>query len=249
MSDFSEGFAARHDAAAGALHQAFAAAAEGPRGFQPADLKAKASGKKPKSFSPAANPPKHFSPADRERDPTEGWDPLSAEVDDKATNFIDPLETARIAGFEEGVAHARQLAAQDASRDEALMTGLAAALADAGRLDRDAIARKLRQTLLLLVTRLIGDVGIDEDLLTRRITAAVDLLADKAEATVLRLNPGDIALIADKLPPRLAPVGDALIDRGSFVLESASTIVEDGPDLWIEQLTQAIERVAVPPPC
>jgi flagellar assembly protein FliH len=30
------------------------------------------------------------------------------------------------------------------------------------------------------------------------------------------------------------------------VLESASTIVEDGPELWLEQLAQAIDRVAVP---
>jgi flagellar assembly protein FliH len=30
------------------------------------------------------------------------------------------------------------------------------------------------------------------------------------------------------------------------VLESAATIVEDGPDLWIEQLAQAIDRAALP---
>jgi flagellar assembly protein FliH len=41
-------------------------------------------------------------------------------------------------------------------------------------------------------------------------------------------------------------VGDVHVARGSFVLESASTIVEDGPELWLEQLAQAIDRVAVP---
>jgi len=36
------------------------------------------------------------------------------------------------------------------------------------------------------------------------------------------------------------------VERGGFVLESASTIVEDGPELWLEQMAQAIERVAMP---
>ena len=31
-----------------------------------------------------------------------------------------------------------------------------------------------------------------------------------------------------------------LYKRGSFVLESASTVVEDGPDLWLDQLATAI---------
>ena len=56
-------------------------------------------------------------------------------------------------------------------------------------------------------------------------------------------------LVEGKLPTTLFAVGDASIARGSFVLESASTIVEDGPDRWLDQLTQAIERVAVPPLC
>ena len=42
-------------------------------------------------------------------------------------------------------------------------------------------------------------------------------------------------------------VGDPHLARGAFVIESASTIVEDGPDLWLEQLAQAIDRVPIPP--
>ena len=40
--------------------------------------------------------------------------------------------------------------------------------------------------------------------------------------------------------------GDAAVARGSFVLESASTIIEDGPDQWLEQLTTALDKVAMP---
>ena len=49
---------------------------------------------------------------------------------------------------------------------------------------------------------------------------------------------------AGLLPDTIFPVGDAAVARGSFVMEAASTIVEDGPALWMEQLTAAIERAA-----
>ena len=54
------------------------------------------------------------------------------------------------------------------------------------------------------------------------------------------------ALLEGRLPATIFAVGDAAIARGSFVMESASTIVEDGPELWLDQLAQAIDRVAVP---
>ena len=70
--------------------------------------------------------------------------------------------------------------------------------------------------------------------------------ADSAESAMLRVHPDDVALLEGKLPRSVFAVGDAAVTRGSFVLESASTIVEDGPELWLEQLAQAIDRVAVP---
>ncbi|PMY02631.1 flagellar biosynthesis protein FliH, partial [Pseudomonas sp. MPR-R2A5] len=72
------------------------------------------------------------------------------------------------------------------------------------------------------------------------------LLTDVTESAMLRVHPDDVALLEGKLPRQIFAVGDASVARGSFVLESASTIVEDGPDLWLEQLAQAIDHVAVP---
>jgi len=127
-----------------------------------------------------------------------------------------------------------------------LLQSLAHALKTSDRIDREQLAHQLREAVVTLVTKLVGEIGISGDLLAGRITAAVDLLADGAEAAMLRVNPDDVDLLKDKLPAPILPVGDASIDRGSFVLESASTIVEEGPDLWLEQLAQAIDRVAVP---
>jgi flagellar assembly protein FliH len=75
------------------------------------------------------------------------------------------------------------------------------------------------------------------------------LLADGAESALLRLHPDDVPLVQGKLPATIFPVGDPHVTRGSFVIESASTIVEDGPDVWLDQLAQAIDRVPIPPAC
>jgi len=242
MSSFSAGFAGRHNAAAKALHQSNAVAEDG---FAPADLRARASAGQPKSFSPQSPVPKHFSPAEPGTDPTEGWDPFDAPGG-AAESFVDPIAHARGEGFAEGLAHAESLAREEHERNIALMQAITHALRDAGRIDRDQLALQLRKTIVMLVSKLVGEVGIAADLLAARITAAVQLIADAIETATLRVNPDDLPLLAGKLPSTVTPLADPTINRGGFVLESAATVVEEGPELWLEQLGQAIERVAVP---
>lgn len=201
------------------IAQAFA-----PAGFSPADLRARAAA------------PRSFSPADPAGDPTAGWDPFDAN----AKPYHDPVAAAHAEGYAEGLAAA---AAAD-GRDRALADGIALALS--GRVDRDRIARQLRQTVLFLVAKIVGETGVAPDVLAGRVEAATELLTDAAESAMLRVHPDDVPLLEGRLPATVFAVGDAAIARGSFVLEAASTIVEDGPELWLDQLTQAIERVAVP---
>jgi flagellar assembly protein FliH len=228
MSDgFQAGFAARHAAAAELLQQAFAPA---PRAFAPVPV--------------AAGTPRHFNPADRAGNPTAGWNPLDANA--PPSEFLDPVATAHAAGFAEGEAAALAAVAERAVMDRALLTNLTHALSQSGRVDRERIARHIRQTVLHLVAKLVGEAGVSPDLLGQRVSAATEMLADAAESALLRLNPQDVPLVDGRLPATVFAVGDAAVARGSFVLESASTVVEDGPDLWLDQLSAAIERVAVP---
>ena len=248
MSDFTAGFIARHNAAAEALHRAFNLAGEM---FAPADIRDRASGGRPKGYAPEAGEPmpRHFSPADPDTDPTEGWDPFAADAEGKpagASGFVDPINAAHEMGFAEGKAAGLAEAAANNARDRGLIEAIAAELRAAGHLDRERMAAQLRQTVMLLVGRLIGEAGVDGALLARRIEAATELLADSAESALLRVNPDDLALLDGRLPKTVFAAGDAAVERGSFVLESASTIVEDGPALWLEQLSQAIDRVALP---
>lgn len=232
--EFIAGFASRHDQAGAALRRAFAAR-DGE--FSPRDM----------TPEPPPSPdaqPRHFTPADRQTDPTEGWDPF--DTTQQPSGFVDPIATARAAGYDEGVAAALAQAAANGERDRALIEGLVAAINDDRRIDRDRLAGHLRQTVMHLVRQMVGEAGIDEDLLNRRIALAAGMLGDDAESAVLRLHPDDVPLIERHLPENIFAAGDSTVQRGHFVLESAATIVEDGPDLWVDQLAQAIERAALP---
>lgn len=228
---FVAGFAARHSAATHILQAAFAP----PAGFAPSDPRTRS--------APEAVEPRHFSPANPGENPTAGWNPLDASADQSC--FVDPLETAHAAGYAEGLAAAAAAATATRVRDETLMAGVATALGS-DRIDREQVAAQLRQTVLMLVTRIVGDVGVAADRLHARVEIATEMLADGAESALLRLHPDDVALIEGRLPGTVFPVGDANVARGAFVLESASTVVEDGPALWLEQLAAAIDRVPLP---
>ena len=232
--DFVAGFASRHDQAGAALRRAFAAKSEA---FAPKDM----------TPEPPPQPdaqPRHFTPADREADPTEGWDPF--DTTQQPSGFVDPIATAKAAGYDEGVAAALAQVAANADRDRALMDSVVAAINDDRRIDRDRLAGHLRQTVLQLVRQMVGEAGVDADLLDRRVKLAAGMLADDAESAVLRLNPEDMALVDGRLPENIFAAGDASVERGHFVLESSATIVEDGPGLWLEQLALAIDRAALP---
>lgn len=243
MSDFVAGIAARHDAAALAMRTAFPIASA----FAPADLRLRATARGPVAFKHQSGGPKHFSPADPDLNPTAGWDPMDAGADH--STFIDPLAAAHANGYAEGLAAAAATARDDAARDQSFATALAAAIGSGNRIDRERVAQHLRQTVMHLVGKLVGEVGISPELLGARIATASELLADKTESALLRVHPDDVALLDGHLPKAIFPVGDPTLARGSFVLESASTIVEDGPELWLEQMALAIDRVSVPAPC
>jgi flagellar assembly protein FliH len=191
-SGFMAGFAARHDAAAQVLHQAF----DRPSmGFAVHDLRDRAASDAPTGFSPQPTGPKHFSPANAASNPTEGWDPFDAAVP-----CADPAAAAHAAGYAEGMSAGLMEAGLIGERDRALLIKIGEALRATERFDREKIARQLRQTVLFLVSKLVGEIGIAADILARRIDSAADLLADAAESAMLRVHPDDVALLDGRLP-------------------------------------------------
>lgn len=252
MSDgFHPGFASRIDAPADVIASIFSALPE----FSAADIGERARMKAgmgrtapdPVGFAaPEPVGPKHFSPADRSANPTDGWNPLASDIAGGNDRFVDPVAEAHDRGYAEGLAAGLLQNGAQVARDKLLVESMIAGLAGGTYLDRDRLARQLRQTVMALVSRIVGETGVSGDLLAARIEAATDLLADANESALLHLHPDDLPLVEGKLPKTVFAVGDAKVARGSFVIESASTIVEDGPELWLEQLAAAIDRVPLP---
>ena len=202
----------------------------------------------PVHFSPAPGP-KHFSPANPGGNPTAGWDPfdpLGENAKGSAQQLHETVETVRAEAFAEGMAAAERMAAERGEADAQALARIAAGLDAMTGFDRDALAGRLRQTVMFLVTRLIGDSGISADLLGKRIDAAAALIADSAEAAVLKLNPDDLSLVEAHIPAALLPVADPAIERGGFRIETRATSVEDGPSGWLNQLAAALDRAALP---
>lgn len=216
---FTPGFAPRHALAEPALQRAFASPVAG---FSAIDVRDRRATRREAEPAPE---PTSFEPP------------------------IDPLIAAHAAGFAEGAAAALSQAAEASAaggRDMAMLEAIGEQLRTAAAINREAIAEQLRRTVLTLVAKLVGEVGIDPERLAARVAAATDHLADSAESALLRVHPDDVALLDGRLPTTVFAAGDASVERGHFVLESASTIVEDGPALWLDQLTGAIEQVVVP---
>jgi flagellar assembly protein FliH len=239
MSDFTPGLVARAPAGDSVLQRALGRSEP----FTPAPLDRIGGGARRRRADDAPATPRHFSPAH----PAEGWDPFDAAQHSAAApvDAAAAIAAAHAAGRAEALA---EVALRDAGQ-AALAERLAATLGTGAHVDRDRIATALRHTVLHLVTRLIGEVGVDGALLAARVAAATELLAEAAESALLRMHPDDVALVEGRLPATLFAVGDPSLARGAFVLESASTLVEDGPALWLAQLAEAIDRVALPPSC
>lgn len=202
----------------------------------------------PVSFSPAPEP-KHFRPAAPGGNPTAGWDPFdpmgeNGKADSQAAH--DAVEAARAEGFAEGMAAAERMAAERGEVDAQALARIAASLEQMSGFDRDALAGRLRQTVLFLVSRLIGETGVSVELLAKRIEAAVELLADSAEAAMLKLNPEDLPLVEAQVPAAVTPAADPEIERGGFRIETRTTSIEDGPGAWLDQLAAALDRAALP---
>jgi flagellar assembly protein FliH len=151
------------------------------------------------------------------------------------TGFTRPVATAQAAACIEGMAATVGELGEARAHDRAMLIELAAALRSGGGAEREKIARQLREAVRLLGSGLVGS-----DILARRIGLAAERLADSNESALLRLHPDDVAPLEGKLPATVFAIGDAGVGRGSFVLESASAIIEDRPEQWLEQLAQAM---------
>jgi flagellar assembly protein FliH len=167
--------------------------------------------------------------------PAESGAALDVKPHASDSGFTNAVATAQAAVCIEGMAATIAELGETHAQDRAMLLELAGALRSGGRIDRDQIARQLRQAVRLLASGVIAP-----DILARRIELAAERLADSNESALLRIHPDDVARLEGKLPTTVFAIGDAGVGRGSFILESASAIIEDRPEQWLEQLAQTM---------
>jgi flagellar assembly protein FliH len=154
---------------------------------------------------------------------------------------VDPVALAREEGYAAGHAEAALAALAEAEQAEAARAKITLSLA---RLD-EQLAEELRQKLFatveLLCEAAIAPLALDKAALTTRVNKAAAMLARADDNRVLRLHPGDLALIAKNLPQDLEVIPDPTLDRGALRIESTAGGVEDGPEQWRRAITEALK--------
>lgn len=105
------------------------------------------------------------------------------------------------------------------------------------------LAVLLAETVDRLVREIVGEVDVDGLKLLARTKAAAALIGEATQPARLRLNPDDMALLAEaNLSVELE--GDPALPRGSVLLETAEGWIEDGPAVRLDRLRTELDKVA-----
>ncbi|WP_156680335.1 hypothetical protein [Sphingomonas profundi] len=168
--------------------------------------------------------------------------PLVVEEDQAAV--IDPslIEAEAFAqGFEEG----RRTVELELAGERAEMLRLVEALGVLQPEEPMALGELLAETVDRLVRQIVGEVSIDGALLADRAHAAAALIAEDTAPSRMRLHPDDHRRLGNAAIP-VEMVADAGLAQGTVLLESGEGWIEDGPDVGLEKLRQALDRMGVP---
>lgn len=156
------------------------------------------------------------------------------------TERADPLAQAWAEGFAAGAGQAQTEAALLARTEAEARTALALNFT---RLDRDMaeeLRQRLRDTVAALCEAALAPLALDEAALLRRIERATALFARADDERVIRLHPGDLALVSPRLAQDWRILPDPALERGALRIEAESGGVEDGPAQWRLAIAEAL---------
>lgn len=148
---------------------------------------------------------------------------------------VDPIEEAAREAFLQGFQEGERLATEAAERDNDLRAELAAAIQQIAQSGEGTLATLLSHAVIRLVTQIIGEVPIDEQVLSARCEAVAACIDGDAASAVLEVNPEDLPLLRMEAGD-LALSANPDLPRGSVRLATAEGWVEDGPDVQLDRL-------------
>jgi flagellar assembly protein FliH len=154
-------------------------------------------------------------------------------------------ETLIAQGFAEGLAAGRAAAEADLRLERDALHRLAAGLSALNPEDADGLAAVLAASVKRLVTQIVGEVEISADTLAERCRAVAATIAEETLPARLRLHPTDVVRL-DGAGFAVEVVSDPLLAPGTVVLDTASGWVEDGPQVRLERLRAALDKLGAP---
>ena len=170
-------------------------------------------------------------------------DAAESVADEEATIDLDMI---RDRAFADGYAEGRRTLEKEVHAERDAVVRLAEMLEQYRPEPPAELARLLSETVDRLVRQIVGEVVIDSTLLDKRVAVVAQLIADAAQPRRMRLHPDDIErLRGADLDVEIVP--DAGMLPGSVFVETGNGWVEDGPDVGLEKLRQALDRMGISP--
>jgi flagellar assembly protein FliH len=105
--------------------------------------------------------------------------------------------------------------------------------------DNEELAFLLRETVMRLVRKIVGEVSTDTQFLDQQIQQALSCLTEADNARTLLLHPEDIELLADaKLP--LSVKADSDLPRGAVRIACSDGWIEHGTGFSLDRLNEQL---------
>jgi flagellar assembly protein FliH len=183
---------------------------------------------------------RHFTPwtnmAAAEERPTQDVPPVS--------EILDP-EMIRLQAYAEGLAEGRRTVEAEVAAERDAVARLAEVLENLRPEPPRELGLLLAETVKRLVRQIVGEVEIDGEALLARAHAAAEVVADETGPVRMRLHPEDRERLRDaRIDVEL--VADSQLAPGTVVLETGDGWLEDGPQVRLDKLRAALDRLGVP---
>lgn len=171
----------------------------------------------------------------------------SRESEAVAANDAGLIDTARLQAeaFSEGFNEGRRTVELEVASERHAIARLAEALEQYRPEPPEALAELLAETVDRLVRQIIGEAVIDQAMLEMRVSHVAEIIAEATAPARMRLHPDDLERLGTARLD-LEMVADPALLPGSVIVETGTGWIEDGPEVGIEKLRQALERMSVP---
>jgi flagellar assembly protein FliH len=157
------------------------------------------------------------------------------DQDHHSTEAIDPVEQARAEAFAQGFEAGSRITRETMAVDTDAQDRLARALEQLSPAQSGELSTMLSAAVLRLVTQIVGNAPVDEELLRARVEAVAGFIDTERGRHGLYVHPDDLALLDGcELAVQLMP--DAKLTRGSVRLDTSEGWIEDGPDVQLSRL-------------